>query len=88
MKKIVAKYSKNVLDGRYEVYEDDKLIERGKYQEGKKVMLWVRYYKNGIMKSAKYYKDGKLDGFYYLYNSKGEIRAKRNYLDGKRKSFK
>lgn len=36
MRKIIAKYSNNILDGRYEVYDENKLIERGKYKEGKK----------------------------------------------------
>ena len=84
MKVIKAKYSKNILDGRYEVYNENKLIERGKYELGRKERLWVRYYENGIMKSARYYKNDKLDGFYYLYNKKGEIITKREFYNGKK----
>ena len=39
MKKILKKYCGKKLDGRYLIYSDDKLIERGKYEEGKRERL-------------------------------------------------
>lgn len=77
MRKVVAKYSNNILDGRYEVYDDEKLIERGKYKDGKKDMLWIKYYKNGNIKSQKFYNNGKLDGIYNLYDKNGKIIIKK-----------
>lgn len=84
MRKIIAKYSNNILDGRYEVYDENKLIERGKYKEGKKDMLWVVYYKNGKIKSQKFYHNGELDGVFNLYDKNGKIVIRGNFLENKR----
>ena len=76
MKRIQAKYTDNILDGRYEAYEDDKLIERGKYINGKKSGLWVQYYNNGNIKSQKYYINGKIDGICNYYDENGKLLMK------------
>lgn len=55
MKKILKKYCGKKLDRRYLIYSDDKLIERGKYEEGKRERLWVKYYKNGKIKNIEIY---------------------------------
>lgn len=55
MRKILKKYCGKKLDGRYLIYLDDKLIERGKYEEGKRERLWVKYYKNGKIKNIEIY---------------------------------
>lgn len=55
MKKILKKYYGKKLDGRYLIYSYDKLIERGKYEEGKRERLWVKYYKNGKIKNIEIY---------------------------------
>lgn len=66
MKKILKKYCGKKLDGRYLIYSDDKLIERGKDEEGKRERLWVKYYKNGKIKNI-----GKL--FYNLLDKRDKI---------------
>lgn len=73
MKKIVKKYSDKKLDGRYLVYLDEQLIERGKYEFGKRERLWVRYYKNGNVKSQRFYSNDRLSGFYNFYYPTGEF---------------
>ncbi|MDY5979957.1 MAG: hypothetical protein SPI90_01290 [Fusobacterium mortiferum] len=66
MKKILKKYCGKKLDGRYLIYSYDKLIERGKYEEGKRERLWVKYYKNGKIKNI-----GKL--FYNFLDKRDKI---------------
>lgn len=84
MKKIVKKYSDEKLDGRYLVYLDEQLIERGKYEFGKRERLWVRYYKNGNVKSQRFYSNDRLSGFYNFYYPTGEIFVTGEFSDNKR----
>lgn len=84
MKKVIKKFTDGKLDGRYLVYLDEQLIERGKYELGKKERLWVRYYKNGNIKSERYYSNDKLSGFYNFYYPTGEILVIGNFFNNKR----
>ena len=84
MKKVIKKFTDEKLDGRYLVYLDEHLIERGKYELGKREGLWVRYYRNGNIKSERYYIDDKLSGFYNFYYPTGEIFVTGEFSDNKR----
>ena len=84
MREIRARFTDNILDGRYEVYDDKNLIERGKYKNGKKDMLWVGYYKNGKIKSQKFYHNGELDGVFNLYDKNGKIIIRGNFSKNKK----
>ena len=84
MKKVIKKFTDGKLDGRYLVYLDEQLIERGKYELGKKERLWVRYYKNGNIKSERYYSNDKLSGFYNFYYPTGEIFVTGEFSENKR----
>ena len=84
MKKIIKKFTDGKLDGRYLVYLDEKLIERGKYELGKKERLWVRYYRNGNIKSERYYSndkfsDNKKVGEWRFYDKNKKIKMIRKY---------
>ena len=84
MKRVIKKFTDGKLDGRYLVYLDEQLIERGKYELGKKERLWVRYYKNGNIKSERYYSNDKLSDFYNFYYPTGEIFVTGEFSDNKR----
>lgn len=84
MKKIIKKFTDGKLDGRYLVYLDGQLIERGKYEFGKKERIWIRYYKNGNIKSERYYYNDKLSDFYNFYYPTGEIFVTGEFSENKR----
>lgn len=83
MRKVIAKYTNNQLDGRYEVYDsNNNLIERGKYINGRKSLFWRKYYKNGNTKSIRFYDNGKLDGVYCLYDRNGKLIIRGRFSQG------
>lgn len=84
MKKVIKKFTDGKLDGRYLVYLDEQLVERGKYELGKKERLWVRYYKNGNVKSERYYLKDKLSGFYNFYYPTGELFVTGEFFNNKK----
>jgi hypothetical protein len=51
------------------------------YEDGIKNGVFFTYYKNGIVKSKGIYKRDKINGWFYLYNSKGKIKEKQYIID-------
>jgi antitoxin component YwqK of YwqJK toxin-antitoxin module len=59
------------------------IIEQGKFKEGRKVEMWVRYYPNGNIQSKIFYIDGRPNGMYQLYYSNGEVEEVGNWSRNK-----
>ena len=54
------------------------------YKEGKKVGLWVVWYKNGQIKKKGNYKDGRKVGLWISFVEDGQVKIEGNYKDGKK----
>ena len=57
--------------------------EQGSLKNGKKEGLWVKYRKDGQLKSKGTYKNGKKEGLYVRYWDNGQLYSKGTYKNGK-----
>ena len=65
-------------------YADGKMKEEGKYEDGKKVGMWIRYHKNGKKAHQVPYKNDKMDGMWVKWDPKGRKIQEGKYVNGGR----
>lgn len=54
-------------------------IEKGRYENGRKVGVWTRYYPNGNIQSKITYANGRPKGSYEFYYSNGQLEEKSSW---------
>lgn len=64
-------------------YSASSIIEEGKYENGRKVGLWIRYYPNGNVQSKINYINGRPKGLYELYYDNGQVEEQGNWSRNK-----
>jgi len=62
-------------------------LERGRFENGKRVGPWVTYWENGQLSLRCDYKKGKEEGPWIAYHDNGELLMKGDYKDGKREDY-
>ena len=60
-------------------YSDDAIVEKGKYENGRKVGVWISYFPNGKIKAEIRYINGRPKGPYKTYYENGQIEEQRNW---------
>lgn len=60
-------------------YSASSIIEEGKYENGRKVDMWIRYYSNGYTQSKINYVNGRPKGLYQLYYNNGQLEEQGNW---------
>ena len=54
-----------------------------KFENGKRYGKWVRYHKNGQLRSVGTFKDGQGDGLLEYFNKDGFLKSSEIYKNGK-----
>jgi antitoxin component YwqK of YwqJK toxin-antitoxin module len=70
------KQGKWIVKGKHKpgtCYQPDQKVEEGKYQDNRKVGIWVEYYCNGNMKNKLTFVNGRPDGYAIMYHENGKI---------------
>ena len=80
---IQAEFKDGFYNGKYAVYEYNKLVGNGAYNEGRKNGVFSFYDSEGRVKEEKSYKEGKLDGAHRTYYTTGKLEREVNYRNGK-----
>ena len=75
-------YSGQLLDGKYEVFNRKKLIEKGHFKNGLKHKIWRKWFENGNIKSISEWKNGLKNGTTYSYDETGKIISEIKYKKG------
>jgi TonB family protein len=75
-------YKEGKNHGEYLRWENDTLIEQGRYDMDKKVGDWKKWYTNGNKDSEGAYIAGERNGEWKFYHKSGQISARENYLNG------
>lgn len=60
-------------------YSASSIIEEGKYENGRKIEVWKRYYPNGNIQSKIHYSNGRPKGMYAFYYGNGEMEEQGNW---------
>lgn len=55
------------------------IIEQGKYKDGRKIGVWMRYYPNGNIQSKIFYVNGRPKGMYELYYDNGQVEEQGDW---------
>lgn len=64
---------------KHSAYENNAIVEEGRFENSRKEGLWKTYYPNGKLKSEITYKGSRPFGPYTLYYENGEIEEKGNW---------
>ena len=62
-----------------EEYQDDEVIEEGKYKNGRKEGVWRKYYPGGQIKSEITYINGRATGPFQVFYRNGQLEEKGNW---------
>ncbi|MGM0479347.1 MAG: toxin-antitoxin system YwqK family antitoxin [Bacteroidota bacterium] len=72
----------SVLHGQYTYYFlDGKTATSGKYDEGQKTGVWIKYRQNGVKESEVLYKNDKRHGAFTNYHTNGNVRNTGSYYE-------
>src|SRR5690606_15859967 len=63
-------YGKHKSEG---CYKAEQKAEEGKYEDNKKIGIWIEYYCNGNMKNKLTFVNGRPDGYAVTYHENGKI---------------
>lgn len=75
-----------VLFGRHKqggCYTADQKAEEGKYENNRKVGIWVEYYCNGNMKNKLTFTNGRPDGYAQMFHENGKISEEGNWKNSR-----
>lgn len=77
-------YDNGLLVGISIVYNPDNnsVIEKTEYVDGKKQGAYTQYYDNGALMVKAFYSNDKLDGDYFAYYSNGNVKEEGRFKDG------
>ena len=85
--KVTGIYSGSMIDGLpsgvWEEYDNNTLLSKSTYDNGKLDGKLINYYRNGSIKEIGYVKNNRWVGKYHEYYDNRNIREKKNYIDGK-----
>lgn len=76
------KQGKWILMGKHKpgtCYQLEQKIEEGKYQDNRKLGIWVEYFCNGNMKNKLTFVNGRPDGYAIMYHENGKISEEGNW---------
>lgn len=76
------KQGKWILLGKHKpgtCYQPDQKVEEGKYQDNRKLGIWVEYFCNGNMKNKLTFVNGRPDGYAIMYHENGKISEEGNW---------
>lgn len=59
--------------------ENGKLLQAGRFENGKQVGLWKRYQKSGKLYDVSKYVDGRKTGVWKIYDTNGTLSRTKNY---------
>ena len=65
-------------------YETESRRKEGRYNSGKRVGEWKKYYPGGQLKEIRVFSNDKLDGDYILYFENGQIHEHGRYTVGEK----
>jgi antitoxin component YwqK of YwqJK toxin-antitoxin module len=77
-------YHSNVLNGPYEFYSSNKLVEKGQYSNGLKEGKFVSYYPSSKIAEISYYSHSIRKGVWEFYSEEGILISKTYFINGKR----
>src|SRR5690606_34633448 len=63
-------------------YENETLMQKGEFKNGKENGIWEMYHPNGQLKQRTNFVNGKMDGESLSYYSTGELKGKNVYKNG------
>ena len=69
-------------------WEDDQLLLKGSFKDGKKDGVFEQWYSNGQLRKEEKYKVGEKNGLTTWWHGNGQLRLEWNYKDGKLISYK
>jgi TonB family protein len=78
----VLSSDKVTRDGAYQLFQNEKLVAKGYYMNGKKDSTWEIYNPKNILVSIKYFKAGEKTGKWEFYNDKGEAEWTYDFNTG------
>ncbi|MCW3075522.1 MAG: hypothetical protein JWO32_131 [Bacteroidetes bacterium] len=76
------KQGKWILLGKHKpgtCYQPDQKVEEGKYQDNRKLGIWIEYFCNGNMKNKLTFVNGRPDGYAIMYHENGKISEEGNW---------
>lgn len=80
------KQGKWILYGRHKpggCYAADKKVEEGKYQDNRKIGVWMEYYCNGNLKAKLTFVNGRPDGYAQMFHENGKISEEGNWKNNR-----
>tara|TARA_B110000503_G_C7135909_1_gene408774 strand:+ start:443 stop:1237 length:795 start_codon:yes stop_codon:yes gene_type:complete len=79
-----GKYINKLKDSTWVTFgAEDKVVEKGDYEMGKKVGVWRTYYLNGETSAEMNYVNDLKDGAYRIFYEDGEVKDSSNFKGGK-----
>ncbi|MDB9964592.1 toxin-antitoxin system YwqK family antitoxin [Vicingaceae bacterium] len=66
---------------------EDKVVEKGDYEIGKKVGIWRTYYMSGNISGEMNYYCNQMDGPYRMFYENGKVKDSSNFVAGKLHGF-
>jgi antitoxin component YwqK of YwqJK toxin-antitoxin module len=76
------KQGKWILMGKHKpgtCYQPEQKVEEGKYQDNRKMGIWIEYFCNGNMKNKLTFVNGRPDGYAIMYHENGKISEEGNW---------
>ena len=79
-----GKYIDKLKDSTWVTFgAEDKVVERGDYEMGKKVGVWRTYYLSGKISAEMNYYHNQKDGPYRMFYENGKVKDSSNFVAGK-----